>query len=308
MGLTKRRLMAMEADLNRELRLCAVCGERVEYEDAGKSWPVELSFTGPFTTVWLCNSCAETTQTDTCIRCHAAPRADAPICDNCLSGYDSEIDKEAGDAECCRCGNGIPTGEWDVYYDSGMCGWCEHMSNKEDRVEVVDDEKEWNPEKQLPQEDKLILTPEEFRNPELRLVTDPRLIAYIDLHPDEIYSLTPRQFEELIAELLSKMGYKVRLGPGSKDGGVDVFAERDLDFGPELTLVQCKRNSPEHKVGEPIIKQLHADVNDRKASKGLVVTTSFFTSTALKYIESCKYRLAGADFSYLQKWIAHLRA
>lgn len=29
-----------------------------------------------------------------------------------------------------------------------------------------------------------------------------------------------------------------------------------------------------------------------KASKGLVVTTSFFTSTALKYIESSKYRLA----------------
>ena len=29
-----------------------------------------------------------------------------------------------------------------------------------------------------------------------------------------------------------------------------------------LTLVQCKRNSPENKVGEPIIKQLHADVNE----------------------------------------------
>jgi restriction system protein len=182
------------------------------------------------------------------------------------------------------------------------------MSNKEDRVEVLDDEREWNPEKQLPQEDKLILSPEEFRNPKLRLITDPRLIAYIDSHPEELYSLTPRQFEEFIAELLSKMGYKVRLGPGSKDGGVDVFAERDLDFGPELTLVQCKRNGPEHKVGEPIIKQLHADVNDRKASKGVVVTTSFFTSTALKYIESSKYRLAGADFFNLQKWIARLRA
>jgi hypothetical protein len=34
-----------------------------------------------------------------------------------------------------------------------------------------------------------------------------------------------------------------------------------------LTLVQCKRNSPDRKVGEPIIKQLHADVNDRRASR-----------------------------------------
>jgi len=308
MGVAKSRMMAMEADTNRELRLCAVCGERVEYEDDGKSWQVELSLTGPFITVWLCDGCAESTPTDTCLKCHRDPRADAPICDNCLPDYASEIENQAGDAECSRCGGSIPVQELDIFYESGMCGWCEHMSNKEERVEVVHDEKDWSPEKQLPQEERLILTPEEFRNPELRLITDPRLIAYIDSHPEELYSLTPRQFEEFIAELLSKMGYKVRLGPGSKDGGVDVFAERDQDFGPELTLVQCKRHSPDHKVGEPIIKQLHADVNDRKASKGLVVTSSFFTSTALKYIESSKYRLAGADFDKLQGCIAHLRA
>lgn len=144
MGLAKRRFMAMDADVNRELRLCAGCGERVEYEGAGTSWQVELSFTGPFITVWLCDSCRATTKTDTCVRCHSTPRADAPVCDNCLSGYRSEIDKEASDAECSRCGSDIPMGEWDIYYDSGMCGWCEHMSNKDDdRVEVVDDEKEW---------------------------------------------------------------------------------------------------------------------------------------------------------------------
>jgi restriction system protein len=257
--------------------------------------------------VWLCESCAETTKTGRCVRCCAAPRADAPICDNCLSGYISEIDKEAENAECSRCGSSIPMGEWDTYYESGMCSWCEHMSNKEERVEVVDDEREWNPEKQLQQEEKLILTPEEFRLSRFRLITDPRIISYLVSHPEELYNLGHRQFEELIAELLRKDGYKVRLGPGSKDGGVDVFAERDLDFGPELTLVQCKRNGPENKVGEPIIKQLHADVNDRKASKGLIVTTSFFTRTALAYIESSKYRLAGADFLHLQKWIARLR-
>lgn len=300
--------MAMDADINRELRLCGVCGERVEYEDNGRSWQVELSVTGPFITVWLCNDCAESTPIDTCLRCHGAPRVDAPICDNCLPDYNSEIEKRAGEAECSRCGCSIPVEELDIFYESGMCGWCEHMSSKEERVEVVRDEEDWSPEKLLPEDERLILTAAEFRNPELRLVTDPRLIAYIDSHPEELYSLTPRQFEEFIAELLCKMGYKVRLGPGSRDGGVDVFAERDQDFGPELILVQCKRHSPGHKVGEPIIKQLHADVNDRKASKGLVVTSSFFTSTALKYIESSKYRLGGADFDKLQAWIARLRA
>jgi restriction system protein len=308
MGIAKDRMMAIEADVNRQLRLCAVCGERVEYEGDGKSWQAELSARGPFITVWLCNDCAENTVSDSCLRCHEARRPDAPICDNCLPDYTSEVEAQADDAECSRCGCSIPVEELDIFYESGMCGWCEHMSNKEERIEVVRDEEDWSPEKRLRQEEKLILTAADFRNPELRLITDPRLIAYIDSHPEELYSLTPRQFEEFIAELLSKMGYKVRLGPGSKDGGVDVFAERDQDFGPELTLVQCKRHNRDHKVGEPIIKQLHADVNDRRASKGLVVTSSFFTSTALKYIESSKYRLGGADFDKLQAWIARLRA
>lgn len=300
-------MMAEEADLNREMRLCAGCGERVEYEDAGESWRVEVSYTGPFITVWLCDTCADTASVESCVVCQAAPRSDAPVCNDCLSTYASKIERESEGAECSRCGCSIPMGEWDGYYDTGMCSWCMHMSSKEDRIEVSRDEEEWNPEK-LPQEEKLILTPEGFREQKVQLITDARLIAYLDSNPKELYNITPRQFEELVADLLSKMGYKVRLGPGSKDGGVDVFAERELEFGPELTLVQCKRNSAENKVGEPIIKQLHADVNDRKASKGLVVTTSFFTRDALKYIESSKYRLAGRDFSFLQSWIAQLRA
>jgi hypothetical protein len=209
MGLTKRRMEAMDADVNSELRLCAGCGERVEFY--GKSWQVEYSFTGPFTTVWLCTDCTETL-TSTCVRCQSAPRSDAPICDKCLPGYESEIVKEANEAECSRCGCSIPMGEWDTYHDSGMCGWCEHMSNKEDRVEVVKDEQDWNPENKLPREEKLILTPEEFKDLEVILATDPRLIAYLVSHPEELYRLSPRGFEELIAELLNKMGYKVRLG------------------------------------------------------------------------------------------------
>jgi restriction endonuclease Mrr len=50
-----------------------------------------------------------------------------------------------------------------------------------------------------------------------------------------------------------------------------------------LVLVQCKRFSPRKKVGEPTVKQLCTVVDDEKATRGLIVTTSTFTSVALKH-------------------------
>jgi restriction endonuclease Mrr len=119
--------------------------------------------------------------------------------------------------------------------------------------------------------------------------------------------LSPRQFEELVARLLEQFGYKVRLGPGSKDHGVDVAAYRESELGPELVLVQCKRYDFENKVGEPVVKQLYADVTTTGASRGLLVTTSAFTSDALRYIEQIRYRVIGADFETLRQWFNRVR-
>jgi NAD-dependent SIR2 family protein deacetylase len=34
--------------------------------------------------------------------------------------------------ECSRCGTDIPWSEMSAAYESGMCSWCEHMTNKDD--------------------------------------------------------------------------------------------------------------------------------------------------------------------------------
>ena len=121
-------------------------------------------------------------------------------------------------------------------------------------------------------------------------------------------TLPPREFEELVASLLERFGYTVRLGPRGRDGGVDIFAERTTAVGFDLTLVQCKRNAAERKVTQPLIKQFHNEVQDRQATRGLFVTTSAFTAAALQYIESKRCRLSGADFEKLREWVARLRA
>jgi restriction system protein len=112
-----------------------------------------------------------------------------------------------------------------------------------------------------------------------------------------------RQFEEFVAELMKKFGYAPRVGPRGREGGIDVIAERNTGLIRELILIQCKCYSPENNVGVQVVKQLYADVEERHATSGLVVTTSTFTSYALDYIERVKYRLAGHDLERFKTWL-----
>jgi restriction system protein len=164
----------------------------------------------------------------------------------------------------------------------------------------------WDPETNLVLLERRVITPEAFREPVV-LATDEKLVRHLAEHPDEVFSLAPRQFEELVASLLRAGGYSVTLGRLGADGGIDVYAERAGEFGPELTLVQCKQNRRDRKIGEPIIKQLYGDVTLRNATRGLLVTTSSFTTTALKLIEDVRYRLAGKDYEQLKQWLTELR-
>ena len=132
------------------------------------------------------------------------------------------------------------------------------------------------------------------------------MVRHIIQHPDEIRNLTRRQFQEFSAELLERKGLRVKLGPVGRDGGVDIRAERDGDFGPELILVQCKHPDPGNKVKLDTIKLLHVEVITENATRGLVMTDSSFTRDALKQIEALKYRMAGVDGVKIQQWLEAL--
>jgi restriction system protein len=108
--------------------------------------------------------------------------------------------------------------------------------------------------------------------------------------------LKPREFEAFTAQLLVKLGYvDVELGKGSKDGGVDVTAVLQHSLGVERIIVQCKQFAIENKVGEPTVKQLLAEVGLRDAARGLLITTSSFTSGARTLIAAHRYRLSSID-------------
>ncbi|WP_139831497.1 MULTISPECIES: restriction endonuclease [unclassified Pseudomonas] len=113
-----------------------------------------------------------------------------------------------------------------------------------------------------------------------------------------------RDFEILISELLAFDGYEIELMRGTKDGGVDVVAVKDLgETGMFKALWQAKKNRASRKVGISTIKEL-ADVrNEHKASKAILVTTSFLTHDALKRVERDRYWLGKVDRNDLDAWI-----
>jgi Restriction endonuclease len=113
-----------------------------------------------------------------------------------------------------------------------------------------------------------------------------------------------RQLECIVAELLEAEGYDVELGKGSKDGGADIIAYRDIPMiGPVRTVWQSKHLKSGNKVGLSVIREL-ADVrNEFNATKGIIVTSSFLTGGALKRINRDKFTLGKIERPELESWI-----
>jgi HJR/Mrr/RecB family endonuclease len=106
------------------------------------------------------------------------------------------------------------------------------------------------------------------------------LVRFLATHPDQLYSLNPRKFEELVEAIFRDFGYDVILTPKPRDGGFDVRAIRKDSVGTLLYLIECKRFSPHRPVGPEIIRSLYGVVEQQRASCGLLVTTSRFTKGA----------------------------
>ena len=131
-----------------------------------------------------------------------------------------------------------------------------------------------------------------------------RLLEVVGRQPREAYQLPPRRFEELIAHIFERFGYDVELTAESRDGGYDISAVRRAEADIRL-LIECKRYTPPNKVGRPILQRLGGVLNDRdiQATKGILATTSTFTSDALKYLEMNRWRLEGRDLEGILDWI-----
>jgi restriction system protein len=142
---------------------------------------------------------------------------------------------------------------------------------------------------------------------EVKEVND-EMLRLIKADPKAIYSLGSRKFEEVIAEILIRQGYHVELTPASKDGGFDMYAARKECLGEFLYLVECKKYAPRHKVGVQIVRALHGVVQQKRATAGVIATTSYFTKGAQEFRDEVVHQMQLADYVGLQSWLSGIIA
>lgn len=88
-------------------------------------------------------------------------------------------------------------------------------------------------------------------------------------------SLSPDEFEALVAKLFETNGHHVALVGGSSDHGVDIVV---TNAQGEKWIVQCKRYSG--SVGEPVVRDLYGTMLHEEAQGAYLMTTGSFTQKA----------------------------
>lgn len=133
------------------------------------------------------------------------------------------------------------------------------------------------------------------------------MLAYFRANPEQLYSMAPRRFEELIAAIFKNNGFSVELTPQTRDGGVDIIAvQHSALTGETVNLVECKRYSPTRKVGIGVVQRLLGCVHERRATKGILVTTSFFSQDAQHVARNSKHVLALNAYNAVTGWLTDL--
>lgn len=118
----------------------------------------------------------------------------------------------------------------------------------------------------------------------------------------------PAFFERLIVQLVVAMGYggsSAKAGQAlvqgrSGDGGVDGVIDQDA-LGLDRIYVQAKRYADGNTVGPSAIRDFFGSLDRFKAAKGLFVTTSTFTASAVETAELLSKRIVLIDGRQLAK-------
>ena len=109
---------------------------------------------------------------------------------------------------------------------------------------------------------------------------------------------SPDFFEQLVIDLLVKMGYggsKQDAGKAvgkSGDGGIDGIIKEDK-LGLDVIYIQAKRW--ENTVGRPEIQKFAGALQGQRAKKGIFITTSDFTENAREYASRIENKIILID-------------
>lgn len=100
------------------------------------------------------------------------------------------------------------------------------------------------------------------------------VIAGLDSRPD-LLEMAPYDFEHLVRQIFEEMGMQAWNTEAIKDDGVDAVAVNDNAVFGGMCIIQAKRYR--NAVGVEAIRALAGVMEDKHATKGILVTTSWVT-------------------------------
>jgi restriction system protein len=123
---------------------------------------------------------------------------------------------------------------------------------------------------------------------------------------ESIMACSPKFFEKLVVDLLLALGYGgSRRDAGqaigqSGDGGVDGIIKEDR-LGLDIVYIQAKRW--DRPVGRPIVQGFAGSLEGFRARKGVLITTSRFTSDADAYVQQIEKKIVLIDGEQLVQYM-----
>ena len=111
---------------------------------------------------------------------------------------------------------------------------------------------------------------------------------------------SPQFFEQLVVDLMLKMGYggssvnSAMVTPYVHDDGIDGIISEDK-LGLDKIYIQAKRYNPDNTIGKPQIQQFAGALDEKKASKGVFITTSSYSKEARSFVEKASKKIVLID-------------
>jgi restriction endonuclease Mrr len=131
---------------------------------------------------------------------------------------------------------------------------------------------------------------------------DEKLVEYFRQHPHELKRMNRRLFEELVAEIFHGFGYEVELTQQTHDGGKDIIAIKRSEVEVKY-LIECKRPDPGAYVSVGTVRELYGVKTSERATKGIMVTTAYFSPDAKMFLDKHKWELEGRVYEDLRRWL-----
>jgi len=134
------------------------------------------------------------------------------------------------------------------------------------------------------------------------------LIAALKQSPYLLDEVTPRQFEEIVAEVFKSKGFEVDITKRTRDGGKDIIAVHTDSIGiKNKYFIECKRYAESNKISVNVVRSLYGVMNAIDGpNKAIIVTTSTFTDDARKFVKKevrSSWDFALIDRAQLLDWL-----